>query len=68
MGIINLFRKKEDVLDTMFSQLNNPLQEIREDALSKLENLQLSVDQGRSIVMAKTRSPANMTGRIYPPN
>jgi len=58
MGIINLFRKKEDVLDTMFSQLNNPLQEIREDALSKLENLQLSVDQGlRVLEMAKNTFP-----------
>lgn len=58
MGIINLFRKKEDILDTMFSQLNNPLQEIREDALSKLENLQLSVDQGlRVLEMAKSTFP-----------
>lgn len=58
MGIINLFRRKEDILDTVFSQLNNPLQEIREDALSKLENLQLSVEQGlRVLEMAKNTFP-----------
>lgn len=58
MGLINLFRRKEDILETIFPQLNNPLQEIREGALDKLENLNLSIEQGLLVLeMAKNTFP-----------
>ena len=43
MGLMNLFRRKDEI-DELFEKLNSLSEEIREDALTKLENMQLSVE------------------------
>jgi len=50
---MNLFRRKDEI-DELFEKLNSLSEEIREDALTKLENMQLSVEQGLKVLeMAK---------------
>jgi len=57
MGLMNLFRRKDEI-DELFEKLNSLSEEIREDALTKLENMQLSVEQGLKVLeMAKKKFP-----------
>jgi len=58
MGLMNLFRRKDEI-DELFEKLNSLSEEIREDALTKLENMQLSVEQGLKVLeMAKKKFSA----------
>ncbi|HOM01887.1 MAG TPA: hypothetical protein PLH43_03560 [Acetivibrio sp.] len=57
MGLINFFKKRDEI-DELYEKLNSSSEEIREEAISKLENMQLSVEQGLKVLdMAKNKFP-----------
>ncbi|WP_235832669.1 hypothetical protein [Acetivibrio mesophilus] len=57
MGIIDFFKKRDEI-DELFEKLNSSSEEIREDAISKLENMQFSVEQGLKVLeMTKNEFP-----------
>lgn len=58
MGIIDFFKKRDEI-DELFEKLNSSSEETREDAISKLENMQLRVEQGLKVLeLAKNNFPS----------
>ncbi|GAE87316.1 hypothetical protein [Acetivibrio straminisolvens] len=56
MGLINF--KKRDEIDELFEKLRSSSEEVREDAITKLENMQLGIEQGLKVLeLAKNKFP-----------